>query len=560
MGRFKKVICFFMCFIFIFGLIPNNVFAEESTGWVIVDYIMEDGSDYPWDDKVTGAQTKFIKLEDGQALYYPEQPDNARVEIVSVESHNLQKDFKTEKFVVTSANNSAENAGVITVTCKWRKQLIVQIINRCYDKDNKLLFESGIKTENIRVGQQVIKEPETNYYKEKGYSYIESNVREIAYDGYEGNFIGKFNGTVSFKVRNMSDEKGYIIEHKYVLDKLQQKDIRISVADQAVINGEVYRLHGTDYFARTMNSYKSDKDGKLHITVKSPSGGIYKGKQLDFLKIVLTNGSGEFYYAWNELNLKQKGDNPNSFTIDVDTSKETWYVHCFWDATKIKDELEKPDPDPDDKPSGGEGKIVFDPDATDWTNKGKISEGVGKYPVKVFYDGQYPKEESATCYWKQHYTVRKCSGKGKDKTCWSEDKWRSKTSSYKTYWLLDKIRVTPHNTDISPAYVNGDSGYIDITKENENIELDGVGEWESSPTKTTHRDINGQDIHVRDKENKPSKVTGKSGKYNIDWTKPEIEIDNPNSKWVNNPKPYVVNVGVDENLSGFKDGDIKVTD
>lgn len=566
MYKFKKSISFFICFIFLITLIPTKVFSEESTGWVIVNYVMKDESDYPWGDDVTGAQTKFIKLENGKGLYYPEEPDNARVEIVTVESSNMKVDDKTGKFIVTSTNNNAESAGIITVVCKWREQLIAQIVNKCYDKDGNLLYQSGIETRNIKQGELFTDEPRIKYYEERGYKYKESIVYQIAYDGYTEGVEGKFNGNVSFKVENTAGGKGYLIEHKYVLDKLKQGNIRVSVSDQAIIDGEVYRLHGTDYFKRTIETYKSDADGKLHLTVKSPSGGVYKGKELDFMKIVLTNGAGEFYPAWTESNVIKKvdkDDNPNgyqSFTIDVDTSKETWYVHCFWDGAKIKDELEKPDPDPDPDPSAGDGVIKFDPDSTDWTNKGKISEGVGKYPVRVFYEGQYPRANEATCKWKQHYTQKKCSGKGKDKSCWREDKWRSKTSKYTTYWLLDKIRVNAHNTNISPTYVNGNSGYIDILKENEGISLDAVGNWQNTKKSSTHKEVTGQDIHVSDSEPQPKKPIGKSGKYNIDWTKPDINIDDANSRWVNSPKPYIVNVEIDENLSGFKDGDIKVTD
>ncbi|MPU14957.1 hypothetical protein FGL68_07090 [Acinetobacter baumannii] len=554
MENFKRVLSLILCFLFLYNIIPIQVFAEEQKGWVIIKYEMQDGSDYPWGDDIVGNQTRLVNLENGSALYYPEEPDNARVEIVSVESSNLQYDKFKKKFIVTSENNNAENAGIITIKCKKRQQLIVQIINSFYDKNGKLIEKSGTEVKDVRNEQNFSYTPQVDKFP--GYLYQKSTVNTLHSDGLPASKLGDFSKSFSFKINEAETELGYRIENIYVLDQLKPGKINISVTDNAIVNGEVYRLHGTDYFARTLNEYQSDNNGKLTLTVKSPKNGIFEGKELSFLRIVLTNGDGNVYNAWTDKSVIKKGDSPNSFQINVDTSKQTWYVHCFWDYSKYAEGEDNTDP----PVTEGDGVIKFDPNSTDWTNAGKISEGVGKYPVRFYYEGQYPKANEATCKWKQHYTERKCSGSGENRKCHTVDKWRSKTSKYITYWLLDKIRVNAHNTDISPTYVKGDSGYIDILKENEGISLDALGEWENTKKSSTHKSITGQDKHVSDSEPQPSKPTGKSGKYNIDWTKPDISIDDANSRWVNSPNPYIVNVEIDENLSGFKDGDITVID
>lgn len=530
MHNLKKFIFPFICIIIITSF-PTKAIAKDELGWVIINYTMEDGSKYPWDNEIVGSQTIFLPLKNGVALYQPQEPSNARVEIVSITSTNLRIDEKSNKFIVTSANNNAQNAGIITIKCKWREQLIAQVIDKCYDKDGKLIFESGIDTHALKVNQTFIDEPKINYYKEKGYKYSESTVHELAYDGYLGRMIGKFNGKVSIKVKNPNGDKGYYIEHKFVLDQLKQREIFISVTDNAVIDGKVYRLNGADYFDRTLKSYKSDKSGNLHLTVKSPSGGKYKGKQLEFKKIVLSKDGGIVIDALSGKSLKTPpgvGNNPNSFTIDVDTSKDTWYVHCFWDATAIKDELEKPDPDPnpDPKPDGGDkpevvppvgGKIIFDPDSTEWTNEDKISEGRGKYDVEVKYVGDNPAIGTAVATW-HHYEPVPPSTDSEGHTVSHPPIVYDHYTTFEVRYPLDHIIVSGD----ANARIRGDSGTAYIEKEGYHLDLDAIGYWGKVEYDKLEAPDQYDSLKKKDIPPAPANPTGHSGNYNLDWTKPEV--------------------------------------
>lgn len=197
-----------------------------------------------------------------------------------------------------------------------------------------------------------------------------------------------------------------------------------------------------------------------------------------------------------------------------------------------------------DTSTGGGGEIKFDPYETDWTNKGKTAESQGAYPIRVYYDGTNPVtlEGTATVDTSHYETVSGTDSKGKPT---SHQVWvtSSESATFPVTYTLESITVTGSTNET----VSGASGTVNIRKEGGDLKLHGVGHWGqpkySLPPKTISSNI----------PPKPNEPQGDSGIYKIDWTKTNINVDNPNSKWVNSPVPNPVRVSVTDNLSGFDD-------
>jgi len=173
------------------------------------------------------------------------------------------------------------------------------------------------------------------------------------------------------------------------------------------------------------------------------------------------------------------------------------------------------------------GIIKFNPNETAWTNKGKISEGVGRYEVEVFYEGNNPIEDIGR--WEKVNAAGEVLA-----------------GTFPVQFELKDINVT----GAAKATVNGARGKINIEQEGEKIKLNGEGSWKEPIFQSTET--------TNELPKSPQNPVGESGHYNIDWTKPNIEVSNPNKKWVNNPLPYKIDVRVSDNLSGFAEGS-KVT-
>lgn len=211
------------------------------------------------------------------------------------------------------------------------------------------------------------------------------------------------------------------------------------------------------------------------------------------------------------------------------------------------------DKPPVDPPTTGEvGKILFDPNSCSWTNKGKITEGTGSYPVRAYYEGDNPVHGTgiATIH---HYEVVDNPP--------NED-GSSNPPTIIDYTYQENVDVTFQLASITvsgdaSAFISGASGNVNITKEGKALRLHGVGAWAdgvaAQPTVGANESVMGIQIPP-----KPTQPVGDSGEYNIDWTRPDINIDPPNSLWVNNPTPYPVHITITDNLSGF-DGNSTVT-
>ncbi|UYZ39103.1 hypothetical protein OD350_28945 (plasmid) [Clostridium beijerinckii] len=163
-----------------------------------------------------------------------------------------------------------------------------------------------------------------------------------------------------------------------------------------------------------------------------------------------------------------------------------------------------PSTDPVPIPVSSVGAIKFDPDSTKWTNKGKTSEGEGKYPVEVYYDGDNPFKATGVA------TIEKKVKDDKGKT-----KTKKTKESFDVEFPLESIDVTKDSIDT----INGDKGKIYIEKEGYKLKLHGEGHWGApqydAPSGAT-------DIQL---PTTPANPTGDGGGYNIDWTKPEIKFN-----------------------------------
>lgn len=156
-------------------------------------------------------------------------------------------------------------------------------------------------------------------------------------------------------------------------------------------------------------------------------------------------------------------------------------------------------------PAGNIGKIVFDPNETIWTNKGKTDEGEGAYPVKATFTGDNPYEEQGSC------TVE---------TEHDDGTTSESTESFPVYFPFDHIEVTGATTET----VNGTSGTVNIKQEGYQQTLHGEGFWGSPkytlPSVGDNQSISGVEIPPA-----PAHPVGDSGYYNIDWTKPTVKFN-----------------------------------
>ncbi len=169
------------------------------------------------------------------------------------------------------------------------------------------------------------------------------------------------------------------------------------------------------------------------------------------------------------------------------------------------------------------GVIKFNPNETEWTNKGKISEGVGKYEVEVFYEGNNPIEDIGR--WEK-----------------VNEAGEVLAGTFPVKFELDNISVT----GAAKAIVDGTRGNVNIEQEGEKIRLSGIGKWKEPIFQSPETPY--------ELPNAPKEPVGESGYYNIDWTKTNIEVKEPDKKWVNSPLPYKIDIKVSDNLSGFAEG------
>jgi hypothetical protein len=167
-------------------------------------------------------------------------------------------------------------------------------------------------------------------------------------------------------------------------------------------------------------------------------------------------------------------------------------------------------PPPTVEPGGDSstlGKIKFDPNETKWTNKGKSSEGEGKYPVKVYYDGDNPYKTTGIA------TIEKEEEE-------TDDEGNTRTVTKVSHETIE-VKFYLESIDVSDAAedtIDGDSGTIYIEQERYKLNLHGVGHWGAAQYDEPEDCV---DVEY----DVPDEPTGDSGNYNIDWTKPSVDFN-----------------------------------
>ncbi|OPJ59776.1 hypothetical protein [Clostridium oryzae] len=263
------------------------------------------------------------------------------------------------------------------------------------------------------------------------------------------------------------------------------------------------------------------------VTVKDKSVSV---KDVPYKKISrYTFVESALRYDGKHFTSMVKGDDGKERTIKVDKTHKTFHVVFFYKS----------------KPTKPPGAIIFIPDSTDWTNKGKIIEGKGKYKVKVSYKGNNPiiTKESVK------FTHEEKDKKGKVTTStYNQDVYLS--------WPIEKIIVTGNGKtgDLNKT-IDDTEGYIYLDHEGDEQSLQGKGVYGepivSWPTTS--------DKHDSLQKTKPKAPAGDGGEYALDWTKPKINITPlPEKKWINQD-PYDINVTVSDELSGIDDDKSKLT-
>ena len=349
---------------------------------------------------------------------------------------------------------------------------------------------------------------------------------------------------VTVEVKDNDVEVYYWFEPSY-----GEAEVMLTIVDNELDSSGKFvknQENGKDFFGRKDEKFKVN--GTKNITVSSPTGGK---EGLDFAYAVIEHSQGNPNDAINNHIQKFKSQTIN---FDITTISTNWYVHFYY----IPKGSNPGDGDGPADPNGG--KIVFNPNETDWTNLGKTGEGIGRYPIEVKYDGQNPAIGQGSVVW-HHYE------EGEPETILVGNPpvevqvpgtpiEMDHPETFDVKFPLDNITVTGDGN----GSFGGDGGTVYIEKEGEGLKLEATGRWGQAeydePTSPDENDT----LSSKEIPNAPSDPAGQSGLYNIDWTKPEIHIDDPQSKWIKDPVPYPVKVTVDDNLSGFANGSVDVTD
>ena len=220
--------------------------------------------------------------------------------------------------------------------------------------------------------------------------------------------------------------------------------------------------------------------------------------------------------------------------VDKVGNESDWGIYEFG----LGPEGEIPDPEEPDIPSGKLGVIKFNPNETKWTNKGKTGEGEGAYPVEVYYTGDNPYKTKGTATIEKEKT----DDEGNTTTVTSK-------KSITVEFPLEYIEVTGDAEDT----VDGDRGMVYIEQEGEGQSLHGEGFWGDA-----EYDEPSDCVDVDYDE--PDNPVGDSGKYDIDWTRPEFTVSpKPKKEWRNDTL-YDVDVEIYDELSGIDTGTIELDD
>ncbi|MBD8045852.1 hypothetical protein [Clostridium faecium] len=532
MGSYKKyfkilvfILVFFITFEYV-GLNSNKVMASDGFGYANINFIDVDSR-----EEISPVKTLQVPLKNGSG--------KIKFSVDSIEGYTLKYVMKEngERLanpyeVIVDDNNTSSNALQIYAFYK-NKGGNVSNIEITYVGETK---STGHISE---MDKTVISVP-----KGKKYSIAPNSVSPLPNWKFkatklDGNVLSNKLEQVTF-IPNKDNHK---LQFWYEAEQLATADLILVVVDNELDkNGNVVKQpDGKDYFHRVQHNLKNVQ-GTTNKTVSSGGGK----SNLEIAFATVDNIGGNPIAAMTNYTQKEEASqlgNPPTINANVRTDAKTWYVHFYWKPKGT-----------DIKPPEGKG-IIFNPNETPWTNLGKTGEGRGRYPVEVKYTGENPARAKGSASWR-HYEEREDYIGPDGEPISRPPIIKEHNTQFDVEFPLDSITVTGDGS----AGFSGNGGTMYIEKEGEGLSLQATGKWGqanySSPSSPDGYDsLTGTTI-----PDAPPPPGGQSGKYNIDWTKPEIHIDNPQSKWVKSPVPYPVRVTVDDNLSGFATGSVDVID
>ncbi|ARC83092.1 hypothetical protein U732_53 [Clostridium argentinense CDC 2741] len=522
MDNFKKrKILLLLTIPFILSLIIPPVIASAGSdgfGYALIRY-----HDSVTNEEIRPPETISANLNGASSINFP-------IEIKSVDGYRLgnvsgvvSKDPYTIK--LTDKHSSSNPLQVFAMFSPVDTQVTVEIVLVGTNKTTGHVSEMDKRVLSVRKGELFKNTPP----KTPMAGWVFKNAK------LDGSTLKEGYGEVSFV-----PTQNCRLEYHYEISDLPIADlIVIAVDNELDKNGKVViQPDRNDYFYRKQYDLKKVNQ-ETSITVSSGGNGSKPELELAFVILEHHGGNPTTALTQNDGYL----DKAETVTTKVRTDAKAWYVHFYW---KPKGTDIKP-------PEGGE--IVFDPNSTDWTNRGKTGEGSGSYQIAVKFTGQNPAQATGSATWEHSETPPPIElpdgGTFQPPPIISEY-----SSSFPVEFPLGSISVSGDTS----ASLPGEGGNVYITKEGEGLSLSATGSWESAKHDNPNPRDNNDRLIGTDIPDSPPEPTGQSGLYNIDWTKPDIYIDNPQSKWVKSPVPYPVRVSVDDSLSGFASGSVNVTD
>lgn len=339
------------------------------------------------------------------------------------------------------------------------------------------------------------------------------------------------------KVTFTPTQDNHKLQFWYEAEQLATADLILVIVDNELDkNGNVVKQPDSkDYFRREQRDLKNVAGTTIETAT---SKGGKENLEIAFALVDNIGGNPTTALA----NYTQKEDKATTINANIRTDAKTWYVHFYWKPIGI-----------DVEPPEGEG-IVFNPNETDWTNLGKTGEGTGSYPIQVKYAGGNPAIAQGSATW-EHVEKQDPIVIEGQLPIEQPDVVTEYNTNFDVKFPLNNITVTG---DANGSF-GGEGGIINIQKEGEGLQLQAAGKWGQAEYNAESNN-GGDKLIDKSIPDAPPDPAGQSGLYNIDWTKPEIHIDNPQSKWAKDPVPYPVKVTVDDNLSGFANGSVDVTD
>lgn len=512
------ILVFFIAFEY-FGLGINEVKASDGFGYANIKFVDADSG-----KEIAPLKTLQIPLKNGtgEINFSVDGIEGYILERVMLEDgRRLTKPYQ----VTVDSSNTSSNA--LQIYAFYKNNSANSNVEVTYVGETKA---TGHISE---MDKRVISVP-----KGKKYSISPNSVPPLPNWKFKAT---KLDGNVlSNKLEQVTftpTQDNHKLQFWYEAEQLATADLILVVVDNELDkNGRVVKQpDGKDYFHRVQHDLKNVV-GTTNKVVESGGGK----PNLEIAFATVDNIGGNPTTAMT--NYTQKEDKTTTINANVRTDAKTWYVHFYWKPIGT-----------DVKPPEGEG-IVFNPNETDWTNLGKTGEGTGSYPVEVKYSGENPAIAQGSATWEHVEKQDPIIIEGQP-PIEQPDVVTEYNTNFDVKFPLSSITVTGDGN----GSFGGEGGIVNIQKEGEGLQLQATGKWGQAEYNAEPN--NGGDRLI-DKSipDAPPDPAGQSGLYNIDWTKPEIYIDNPQSKWVKDPVPYPVKVTVDDNLSGFANGSVDVTD